>query len=300
MAQDLISGPSMDGLLILDKPSGPTSFALVDRVRRLCRIRRVGHAGTLDPLASGILLILLGQATRIARYLEPLPKEYRAVIKLGVATDTDDAEGRIISQAEVPLLSRAEVASRLKRYIGEIEQIPPLYSALKKNGQPFYRLARKGQKELPKPRMVRIHRLELLDFNGQEVELDIACSRGTYVRALARDLGRELGCGGMLAWLRRTAVGPFGVENATAWQGLDREKIESASLTIDQALAFMPAVELDQDEARAIGQGRPVRAAAQEAEGVAIRLRRGGRLLAIGKKIEGQIRPECVLNLSAR
>ena len=280
----------------MDKPSGPTSFAVVDRVRRLCRIRRVGHAGTLDPLASGVLLILLGQATRIARYLETLPKEYIAVVRLGVSTDTDDAQGRIIGQAQVPRLSRQELESSLRRFTGEIEQTPPLYSALKKDGQPFYRLARRGERELPQPRKIRVHRLELLEFDGVEMRLDIACSRGTYIRAIARDLGREIGCGGILAWLRRTSVGPFRVEAGTPFSELDRERIEKAGLTLDQALSFMPQVDLAEDQARAVGHGRPLKISVWESEGTAFRLRHKRRLIAVGRKIGDEIKPECVFN----
>ncbi|HBE73766.1 MAG TPA: tRNA pseudouridine(55) synthase TruB [candidate division Zixibacteria bacterium] len=284
----------MDAVLNIDKPPGPTSFAAVARIRRLCRVPKAGHAGTLDPLASGVLLVLLGQATRIARYLEALPKEYEAVIRLGVETDTDDLEGAVLSEKVVPALSRDTIEETLAVFSGDIEQVPPRYSALKKDGVPLYKLARQGRPVDPAPRRVTVHAIELLSLGGAELAVRVGCSKGTYVRSLARDIGRALGCGGALAELTRTAVGDFRKDGAAPLDGLDREAAETRGISMDRALAFLPGIELTGEEAVKAGHGNVIQRSSGLAQGSAFRLRRQGSLLAVGREAGGVIHPECV------
>lgn len=289
----------MDLVLNIDKPPGPTSFAAVARVRRLCRVPKAGHAGTLDPAASGVLLVLLGQATRIARYLEALTKEYEAVIRLGVETETDDLEGAVLAEKEVPVLSRDRIEETLAGFSGDIEQVPPRYAALKKDGVPFYKLARQGRPVEPAPRKVTIHAIELLRIDGNELGIWVKCSKGTYIRALARDVGRTLGCGGTLAGLARTAVGNFERKDSLQLDDLDRAEAEAKGMSIDRALSFLPPVGLDDAEALRVGHGNPIPRSSGLAESDAFRLRHGDKLLAVGRERGGRIRPECVFDTAA-
>lgn len=284
----------MDLVLNIDKPPGPTSFAAVARIRRLCRAAKAGHAGTLDPAASGVLLVLLGQATRAARYLEGLPKEYRATVRLGVQTETDDLEGAVISEGAVPELDRGLVERVVGSFVGEIDQVPPRYSALKKDGVPLYKMARQGRPVAPASRKVRIHAIDLLGMDRAEMDIRVECSKGTYIRALARDIGLALGCGGTLAKLDRTAVGPFTKDEAVPLDRLDRAAAESDGLGIDRALAFLPAVEIDEAEAKKVSHGNIVPRSSGLAEGSVLLIRHNEKLLAVGREREGKIRPECV------
>ena len=213
MAADKPTIPDVDGILNLNKPKGWTSHDVVAFVRRLTGVRRVGHAGTLDPMATGVLLVCLGRATRIAEYLMTGRKRYSATIRLGISTDSHDADGRVI--AEAPVTSDcAAVEQALTQYRGPIEQIPPMVSAIKKNGQPLYKMARRGITVERPPRPVEIYGLSLLDCVPPELSIEVVCSPGTYIRALARDLGRDLGCGAHLTALTRTASGDFSLTDA--------------------------------------------------------------------------------------
>ena len=253
-----------DGILNLNKPRGPTSHDAVSRVRALTGIRRVGHAGTLDPLATGVLLICIGRATRVAEYLMTGRKTYRARVRLGISTDTYDAEGQVTAQAPVDV-DRAQVESALIRFRGSIAQVPPIYSAIKHKGTPLYRLARRGvepEQLSLKARQVEIFHLELTDWEPPECTLELACSPGTYVRALAHDLGQVLGCGAHLSALVRLASGRFRLEEAVAlddftraaaagrWQGLLHP--------IDAALTGFVALHLDADAAKRLCFGQAI------------------------------------------
>lgn len=204
----------MNGILIIDKPSGMTSFDVVRRIRRISGEKKVGHGGTLDPLASGVLPILIGSATKLSNEVMQGDKEYLAGIKFGVATDTDDSEGKTVSTGSVPkdLLSR--LTALIPDFLGNIMQTPPIYSAIKKDGRPMYKAARKGEKVELEPRPVKICELELLEASGDTVTLRVKCSKGTYIRALARDLGSKIGCGAHIISLRRTLCGTYGIDDA--------------------------------------------------------------------------------------
>ncbi|MCS7179015.1 MAG: tRNA pseudouridine(55) synthase TruB [Anaerolineae bacterium] len=276
----------MDGILNLNKPRGLTSHDVVARVRAVARQREVGHAGTLDPMATGVLLLCLGRATRLAEYLMHSPKLYRARIRLGITTDTDDAEGTIIAERPVQA-DRAAVEAALEQFRGRILQVPPVYSALKRGGQPLYRLARQGRMVERPPRPVEIYRLDLTLWEPPELTLEVLCSPGTYIRALARDLGEALGCGAHLTGLIRLASGDFRLEDAVELETVTPETLPALLLPPDTALARYPALYLDEARARAIRHGGdiaiPSSVAPEELQTPAIARAYGpdGRLLAV-------------------
>lgn len=211
----------VDGLLVVDKPGGLTSHDIVDRLRRRWGVRRMGHGGTLDPMATGVLLLLLGRATKSADTLLGLDKSYEATIALGVTTDTQDAQGRVLVRRPVPPLSREQVDAACAAFRGDIEQLVPAYSAVRFGGRRGYELARAGEAVPEKRRTVQVTALEVGEVNGDRVTLSITCSKGTYVRTLAHDLGQALGCGGMLSALRRTRVGRWSLAEAQPLAALE-------------------------------------------------------------------------------
>ena len=257
-------GRDVDGVILLDKPSGITSNAAVQTVKRLFNANKVGHTGSLDPLASGMLPLCLGEATKVSGFLLDADKHYRVVARLGQRTDTGDAEGEVIEERPVVDYGEARVREALAAFLGEIEQIPPMYSALKHQGERLYKLAREGVEVERKPRPVTIHALELLRYEGDEVAFDVHCSKGTYVRTLAEDLGEALGCGAHVIELRRTAVVPYDDATmvtldelrAAAEEGFDA--LDARLLPIDTALRDWPAVRLNADSAFYLRQGQPV------------------------------------------
>ncbi len=209
------------GILNLSKPRGMTSFAVVSLVRQLTKVRRVGHAGTLDPMAEGVLPICLGQATRIVEYLVGAPKTYRGAVRLGVSTDTHDSEGSVVATADAGGVRREEIETTLRSFVGEIQQVPPLFSALKHRGRPLYQYARAGRTVPREARTVTIYRIDLLRFDPPVVEVELECGRGAYVRTLAHDVGQRLGCGAHLERLTRLRSGPFSIEEATELEEME-------------------------------------------------------------------------------
>ncbi len=251
----------MLGLLLVDKPRGLTSHDVVQIVRRLTHTRRVGHTGTLDPMATGLLVLLIGPATRLARFAEQQRKSYHAVVRLGVETTTYDAEGEIVATRPVDL-DVATIEAALHRFRGEIEQRPPRFSAIKIGGEPLYRRARRGEAVEAPPRRVTIHRLELVEWAAPFLTLTMTVSKGTYVRSLAHDLGKVLGCGGSLHALRRTAVGPFRLEEALTVEKLRRMagegRLTEALLPPERLIATMPPLTLTAGEEEAVRHGRTI------------------------------------------
>ena len=250
------------GILNINKPRGMTSFAIVSLVRRLTGIRRVGHAGTLDPIADGVLPVCLGSATRIVEYLVSEPKSYRAVIRLGEATDTYDSEGAVTATGDPSAVTREQVEARLREFVGEIDQLPPMYSAVKFAGQPLYRYARAGKEAPRQARRVSIYRLELRRFEPPLVEIELEVGRGAYVRTLAYDLGERLGCQAHLSELTRLRSGPFRVEDS-----LSPEQLEAAAKAgtweellapADRVLEAWYAALLAERHSRDVRQGRTV------------------------------------------
>ncbi len=249
----------MEGVLNIDKPMGLTSHDVVGRVRRLSGTRRVGHTGTLDPLATGILVVCLGRATRLVEYVVGRPKTYTATIRLGQTTNTYDTEGEITAEQTLPdNLSLAEIRPYLDQFRGEIAQIPPLYSAIKKDGQPLYKLARQGKTIELEPRQVTIYELEVLAWQQPDLSLQIRCSAGTYIRSIAHDLGQLLGYGGHLTQLRRTAVGAFNLSTAVSLDDLTPNNLSHHLVAADLAVHHLPAHTLTADEVTLLFNGTPI------------------------------------------
>lgn len=285
---------TVDGVLLLDKSSGMTSNDALQKARRLFSAAKAGHTGTLDPLASGLLPICFGEATKFAADLLDADKTYEAELRLGVTTDTLDAEGQILLTRPVAV-SSADLEAVLPRFRGEIDQVPPMYSALKRDGRPLYELARQGIEVERAVRRVTVHALELLAFGGDTLRLRVSCSKGTYVRTLAADIGEALGCGAHLTALRRVAVGALAIEAAVTLEAiataLDGER-DSLLSPPDALLSSLPAIDLDADAAARFGHGNPV--TAEGAEGKC-RVYAAGRLLGIGERIGGRLHPKRLL-----
>ena len=248
----------IDGVLLLNKPVGITSNAALQKAKWLLNALKAGHTGTLDPFADGLLPLCFGEATKFSAYLLDADKHYRAVLQLGVTTSTGDPEGEILATREVHC-SRVELEAVLPRFMGEIEQIPPMHSALKHQGRPLYEYARAGIEIERPPRRVQIRALELVECDLPRVVLDVQCSAGTYIRTLAQDIGAVLGCGAHLTGLTRTAAGGFRLEQAhalTDLESLDALGRHALLLPADCLLAHLPTAELSADEAMALMQGR--------------------------------------------
>lgn len=319
----------MDGCLVIDKPVGMTSHDVVDQVRRTLRLRRVGHTGTLDPFATGVLVVMLGRATRLAQFLSGVEKEYEAVIRLGYATDTGDRTGKPIPESEnstgtARLLGEdaaEEIEAALAALRGEIDQVPPMYSAKKQAGRKLYELARRGEEVERPPVRVRIYELEPMDLASKpsaalikdnhdgtfDFEVRVVCSAGTYVRTLAEDFGKRLQVGAHLAELRRTRVADFNIQQATT---LDQLKVHVAEESLgqivlppDDALTRLPFVDLSDDDLRRVRNGVAVEvpdsiAGANWSDGEIVRMRDdSGRLVAVGKfnVAQGVLNPTVVL-----
>lgn len=252
---------AISGVLLLDKPEGISSNAALQHAKRLYRAQKAGHTGNLDPIASGLLPICFGEATKFSQYLTDSDKRYRAIIRLGQTTDTGDAEGRVLETHPVRVTSQ-QLQAVLQQFKGEIEQIPPMHSALKHQGRPLYHYARKGVEIERAPRRVIIHELILLDFDGRDrVALDVRCSKGTYIRVLAEDIGKALGCGAYLAGLRRTEVGGFSVEQAVTLdqlEAMDEAGRDRLLLPVDVLAAAFPRIDLDADGAFYLRRGQPL------------------------------------------
>ena len=246
----------LEGLLIVDKPGGMTSHDVVNRIRRVAGTRRVGHAGTLDPLATGVLFVCIGRATRLVEYLVGQSKTYLTTVRLGQRTNTYDADGEIVEERPFTHITAPLINQALESFRGTIQQKPPIYSAIKKDGQPLYKLARRGEDVDVPLREVTIYELSLLPLNLPEVELQIICSSGTYVRSLAHDLGKVLGCGGHVAILRRTAVGDFTIDQAVSLDDVTTDNVRDFLLPMATAVAHLPRLDLSADETLAVENGR--------------------------------------------
>ncbi len=256
---------TISGVLVVDKPVGLTSHEVVQIIRRGTNIRRAGHTGTLDPRASGVLVILIGPAVRLSEYVSASDKRYQAVVQLGTSTDTYDSDGQILSTRLVNI-SEDEFEEALQSFVGEIEQVPPPYSAVKVKGRKAYDMARKGEDVDLAPRKITVYSLELLEWAPPEVVIDVYCSSGTYIRSLANDLGKMLGCGAHLVGLRRTKSGRFTLRDAAPLRKL-REAFENGNwyqylIPAAEALSDWPAIELNQEKIEAVRHGHRIPAEA--------------------------------------
>jgi tRNA pseudouridine55 synthase len=285
-------GELLDGVLVVEKGPGVTSFQVVAHLRRMLRVPKVGHGGTLDPMATGVLPILLGAATKLTPYLLDRDKEYVATLRLGVTTDTLDATGRVLAERPVPCLEPSTIRAMLDRFEGEIEQVPPMFSALHVGGRRLHELARAGIEVPRAPRHVRIDRVELLGWVSPLLTLRIACGKGTYVRSLAADLGDALGCGARLEALQRTRTGSFTLGDALPWsvvQQGDPVRLRAHVLPMDRAVDHLPAVRLTGDEARRLACGQRPALAPSGPPGPC-RLYASGAFLGIGEMGVGGLR----------
>ena len=292
-------GAIRSGILPVEKGPGVTSFQVVAQLRRLLRAPKVGHGGTLDPDATGLLPILVGEGTKLTPYLTALDKEYVATARLGVTTDTQDASGTVLRERPVPALDAAALAAALARFVGEIEQIPPMYSALHHEGRRLYELAREGAEVPRQPRKVVVHAITLEAVALPELTFRVRCGKGTYVRTLVADLGEALGTGAALSRLVRSRVGPYRLEDAVPWDAL-RESRDGAALwtrllPLDSALADLPALTLDARATQAFVHGQSVPAGAARAELLRV-YGPDGALLGVGQGRGDLVKPERLLH----
>ena len=276
-----MSEHSLGGVLVIDKPAGWTSHDVVAKMRGLTGIRQIGHSGTLDPMATGVLVLCLGKATRLLEYLIGLPKTYLAGITLGVATDTYDATGKVIDQRPLPELTAEALEQSIDSFRGEIMQTPPAYSAIKREGVAQYKRARRGEEVVLEPRQVTVYELVLLGFADGVIELRITCSAGTYVRSIAHDLGEALSCGAHLSSLRRLAVGAFGIDQAVTLQQMAEDNWQRWLLPPSAAVAHLARIELAEGEATRLAHGLSIAARHPIAQGPACAFDPAGRLVAV-------------------
>ena len=289
---------AVDGIILLDKPKGFSSNAALQKVRWLLNAEKAGHTGSLDPLATGVLPLCFGEATKFSQYLLDADKGYETTMQLGVTTTTADGEGEVLERRPVTV-GRAEIEAVLPQFRGEISQIPPMYSALKRDGQPLYKLARAGEVVEREPRSVTINRLELLAVDGTQARLDVACSKGTYIRTLVEDLGHVLGCGAHVAELRRTQAGPFSLAQTVTLEQLEQvhadggnEAVDQFLLPSDSGLEHWPLVHFTEHSSFYWLHGQPVRAPDAPQFGMVRVQDHNGRFIGIGEVSEdGRIAP---------
>jgi tRNA pseudouridine55 synthase len=298
-------GRNVSGILLLDKPRGITSNEALQRVKRLYQAAKAGHTGSLDPLATGLLPVCFGGATKFSTFLLDADKRYRVRVRLGIATTTADAEGEVVGTASTEHLREQDLKAALEGSVGPIEQLPPMYSAVKHQGERLYKLARRGIEVERTPRKVNIFQIELRSFEPPEFEMDVHCSKGTYVRTLAADLGEALGCGGHVAGLRRTGVGPYvesevrfvtldEVERCAKEEGLDA--LDAVLLPLESALAHWPPVRLSESSAFYLRQGQAVLVPQAPTQGLVRLYDPSERFIGVGCILDdGKVQPKRLL-----
>jgi tRNA pseudouridine55 synthase len=276
----------MNGVLVVDKPKGITSFDVVREVRRALKVKKVGHTGTLDPMATGVLPICIGDATKIAQFITEASKAYDATVKLGATTDTLDAEGKVLETRAVPVLNRELIERTFDKFRGTFAQVPPMYSAVKIGGKRLYELARAGEEVERAPRQVTVHELLLRDFSADELKLSVSCSKGFFVRTLGAEIGESLGCGAHLTALRRTQSGPFSLAQAVPLEKI----VAGASLTLiglNDALKDLPSLQVTEAEASRVKHGGVVEVSGKT--GLHRVLEPSGALLAVADIVRGRL-----------
>jgi len=282
-------GLNIHGIVLLDKRQGISSNKAMQEVKRLYNANKAGHTGSLDPLATGLLPVCLGEGTKVSAYMLADDKRYQTVIQLGVMTDTGDVDGTVLETKSVPEIGEKQLADCLTSFVGEIEQVPPMYSALKHQGKKLYELAREGIAVERKARKITIYAIECLAFTGDTLTLDVRCSKGTYIRTLAEDIGHYLGCGGTVKELRRTAAGQFLLEDARTIEQLQAieagEPLQSILIPVDQPLQAMPAVHVSQFEADLIQQGQQITCPMAEVELGTCRIYHDEKFLGLGEML---------------
>ena len=281
----------MNGIIIIDKPQEWTSNDVVSRLRRVFNTRRIGHGGTLDPMATGVLPVFVGRATRGVEFFEHAEKVYEATVRFGLTTDTEDITGKVLTETEVHL-TEADLENVLPRFRGDIMQVPPMYSAIKVNGQKLYDLARKGREVERQPRPITIHELQLLEFSGNEARLRVRCSKGTYIRTLCKDIGEALGCGGCMAALRRVEAGEYTLEGSIPLRQLldiseAGEDVEHLLRPVDTMFASHPGLKLNEKQTRLVKNGNAF--SADCADGTYRVYGPDGEFLALCKAEKGKV-----------
>ena len=294
-----IKGRNVKGVLLLDKPLGLTSNDALQKVKSLYRARKAGHTGSLDKAASGLLPLCFGEATKFSGFLLNADKHYRTRFRLGIQTSTGDAEGEVVFRGETGKLSRRRVDETLARFRGAIMQVPPMFSALKHKGQRLYKLAHQGLEVDREPREITIHSMELLDYRDDELELEIRCSKGTYIRTLAEDIGKELGCGAHVKALRRIGVGPYTDATMHTLPELEGSAetgmpaLDDLLLDIDSVVQDMPSVYLVESVAYYLCQGQPVTVPRAPTRGLLRIYREDDRFLGVGEVLaDGRVAPK--------
>lgn len=295
-------GRPVTGILLLDKPVGITSNGALQQVKKIFRARKAGHTGSLDPVAGGLLPLCFGDATKVSAYLLDADKSYRAVVKLGITTTTGDTEGEVVSERPLGRLQEKMVRDVLLSFTGEIEQIPPMHSAIKRQGVPLYQLARKGIVVEREPRLIKVHALDLLRLQGDELEISVSCSKGTYIRSLAEDIGEVLGCGGHIVSLTRLETGPFSMDKAVSMEKLeelgaarDLDALDQLLLPMETALAHWPDIHLTDDAAFYLRRGQPVFVPKVGTDGL-VRLSTDEGFLGVGQVLDdGRVAPKRIL-----
>ncbi|MEQ8409261.1 MAG: tRNA pseudouridine(55) synthase TruB [Gammaproteobacteria bacterium] len=296
-------GRQINGLVILDKAGGASSNNVLQQVKRLYDANKAGHTGSLDPLATGVLPLCLGEATKVSQFLLDADKQYRARIKLGVRTDSGDSEGEVIAEAATDHLTEDKIKQALRQFEGDIEQLPPMYSALKRDGVPLYKLARQGITVEREPRPVTIYRIELTDYHGDEIEIEVDCSKGTYIRTIADDLGEALECGGHIVSLRRTKAGVFTEADSVSIETLTAEKeqlgleaLDQRLIAMDEAINDLPEVRLPDITASQIKHGQAVMVRHLPADGL-VRMYDEEQFIGIGFiDDDGKVAPRRLIN----
>lgn len=282
-----------DGVVVIDKPVGPTSHDVVERVKRALHAKKAGHTGTLDPLATGVLPICLGEAVKLQQFLAEGDKAYEARVAFGSATTTEDAAGEVTVRADASALTREAILAALPRFVGEIEQVPPMFSAVRVAGRRLHQSARAGEEVEREARKVVVHELALSSFEGGEAVLTVRCGKGTYVRTLAKDLGAALGLPAHLAGLRRTAAGPFTLADAVPLDA-PAELMAAGVLPLPKAFRHLPAAQLTSDQVRALRTGKALPGFAGETS-LAAALDPAGNLVAVCRRQSGRLQPVRVL-----
>jgi len=295
-------GLDINGIVLLDKRCGISSNKALQEVKRLYNANKAGHTGTLDPLATGLLPICLGEATKVSAYMLADDKQYQTVVQLGVMTETGDVEGKVIEVKDVPEITQDQLMDCLNSFVGEIEQVPPMYSALKLNGRKLYELAREGITVERKARKITIHAIECLDFSGELLTLDVRCSKGTYIRTLAEDIGHFLGCGATVKELRRTATGDFKLADAVTIEQIQdlvpNATLQEILIPVDKPLMTMPAIDVNTVEADLILQGQQITAPNTDGKLGLYRLYHQQKFLGLGEMLmNAKIQPKRIFNL---
>ncbi len=281
----------MKGFFLIDKESGGSSFKVVAAVRKLTGIRKVGHSGTLDPLATGLLVVAVGEATKLLEYLIGCDKEYETLAEFGSVSDTFDADGKVEAGAVQKKCSKVEVEDALSAFVGNIEQVPPMFSALKIAGRPAYELARNGEELEMKARSVEVRSFDILDFNWPFVRFAVSCSTGTYIRSLVHDLGGVLGCGAYVKELRRLSVGGFNVSDAVLLEDLD---IKKDLLSLEKVMADFPRIELSDEEFQGLKDGRVLNKKCEQ--GGVIMAFYKGKIVGVLEKVNGGVKYKKVIH----